>query len=67
MTGTEGKKYQLDAIMKKIKVVEKKLTQQLSRYNEAHAANRQTRDQIDFVRRERINNQQIHKKLAKEL
>ena len=55
LTGTEGKKYKLDPLFKKIKVLEKKLIQSLSRYNECHAINKKTRDE-DRIRRERSNN-----------
>jgi len=50
-----------------IRVLENRLDKQLQKFNEAIAANKKLRDQIDLLRRERLVFDDIYKKLENEL
>ena len=54
-------------IQKQIKILENRLEKALVKYNESIAHNKQLRESIDNLRRERIVFDQIYKKLEKEL
>merc|ERR1719277_2995260 len=55
------------AVQKQIRVLENRLDKALQKFNEAIAANRVTREQIDTLRRERVVFDDIYKKLENEL
>jgi hypothetical protein len=55
------------AINKQIRVLENRLDKALVKFNEARAFNKQLREEIDNLRRERVVFDQINAKLAKEL
>jgi hypothetical protein len=55
------------AIHKQIRVLENRLDKALVKFNEALAFNKQLREEIDNLRRERVVFDQINAKLAKEL
>ena len=55
------------AIQKQIRVLENRLDKALVKFNEALAFNKQLREEIDNLRRERVVFDQINAKLAKEL
>jgi hypothetical protein len=55
------------AINKQIRVLENRLDKALVKFNEALAFNKQLREEIDNLRRERVVFDQINAKLAKEL
>ena len=54
-------------IQKQIKILENRLEKALVKYNESIAHNKQLRESIDNLRRERLVFDQIYKKLEKEL
>ena len=56
-----------EQVSKDVKSLENKLDKQLQKYNQAVAHNRQLRDKIDALRRERVVFDKIYKKLEKEL
>jgi len=55
------------AVQKQIRVLENRLDKALVKFNEALAFNKQLREEIDNLRRERVVFDQINAKLAKEL
>ena len=56
-----------EELSRKIKSLENKLDKQLQKYNQAIGHNKQLREQIDSVRRERVVFDSIYKKLESEL
>lgn len=67
MGGAHGAKETSEGIARKIKGLENKLDKSLQKYNEAVAHNKQLREQIDKLRRERVVYDNIYKKLEEEL
>jgi len=67
MGGSSGIKESNEMINKKIKSLENKLDKSLQKYNEAVANNKQLREQIDQLRRERKVYDNIYSKLESEL
>lgn len=65
--GAQGAKETNEGIARKIKSLENKLDKSLQKYNEAIAHNKQLREQIDKLRRERVVYDNIYKKLEEEL
>ncbi|OMJ81002.1 hypothetical protein SteCoe_18615 [Stentor coeruleus] len=65
--GAQGAKETNEGIARKIKSLENKLDKSLQKYNEAIAHNKQLREQIDKLRRERVVYDSIYKKLEEEL
>lgn len=65
--GKQGAKETNEGIARKIKSLENKLDKSLQKYNEAIAHNKQLREQIDKLRRERVVYDSIYKKLEEEL
>ncbi|CAK0850500.1 unnamed protein product [Prorocentrum cordatum] len=55
------------AVAKQIRVLENRLDKGLQKFNEAIAANRSLREQIDTLRRERVVFDDIYRKLENEL
>ena len=55
------------SVQKQIRVLENRLDKALVKFNEALAFNKQLREEIDNLRRERVVFDQINAKLAKEL
>jgi len=55
------------AVAKQIRILENRLDKALQKFNEAIAANRQLREQIDTLRRERVVFDDIYRKLENEL
>lgn len=55
------------AIAKQIRILENRLDKGLQKFNEAIAANRALREQIDTLRRERVVFDEIYRKLENEL
>lgn len=55
------------AVQKQIRILENRLDKALQKFNEAVAANRITREQIDTLRRERLVFDDIYRKLENEL
>merc|ERR1719198_696228 len=55
------------AVQKQIRILENRLDRELQKFNEAIAANRNLREQIDTLRRERVVFDDIYKKLENEL
>merc|ERR1712151_66360 len=55
------------AVQKQIRVLENRLDKALQKFNEAIAANRGLREQIDTLRRERVVFDDIYRKLESEL
>lgn len=67
MGGVHGAKETSESISRKIKSLENKLDKSLQKYNQAVAQNRQLREQIDKLRKERVVYDNIYKKLEEEL
>mmetsp|Transcript_1597 Transcript_1597/g.1102 ORF Transcript_1597/g.1102 Transcript_1597/m.1102 type:complete len:82 (+) Transcript_1597:199-444(+) len=67
MGGASGAKETNEQVAKKIKSLENRLDKALQKYNEAVAHNKQLREQIDTLRRERVVYDNIYKKLETEL
>ncbi len=67
MGGAKGSRETNESIGKKIKGLENKLDKALQKYNEAIAHNKQLREQIDALRRERVVYDNIYTKLETEL
>jgi hypothetical protein len=65
--GATGVKRVNEAVAKKIKSFERNLENTLQKYNEAYAANKKIRDEIDVLRRERNIYEDISTKLEEEL
>lgn len=65
--GAQGAKETNEGIARKIKSLENKLDKSLQKYNEAIAHNKQLREQIDKLRKERVVYDSIYKKLEEEL
>lgn len=65
--GATGVKRINEAVAKKIKSFEHNLENTLQKYNEAFAANKKIRDEIDTLRRERNIYESISHKLEEEL
>lgn len=65
--GAQGAKETNEGIARKIKSLENKLDKSLQKYNEAIAHNKQLREQIDKLRKERVVYDNIYKKLEEEL
>jgi len=65
--GVNSSKDLNNAINKQIKVLENRLDKALQKFNEAVATNKELRDQIDGLRRERVVFDNIYKKLEAEL
>merc|ERR1719437_175401 len=55
------------AVQKQIRILENRLDKSLQTFNEAIAANRKLREQIDLLRRERLVFDDIYRKLENEL
>merc|ERR1712178_512164 len=55
------------AVQKQIRILENRLDKALQKFNEAIAANRNLREQIDTLRRERVVFDDIYRKLENEL
>merc|ERR1712178_94510 len=55
------------AVQKQIRILENRLDKALQKFNEAIAANRSLREQIDTLRRERVVFDDIYRKLENEL
>eukprot|EP00227_Mantoniella_beaufortii_P009215 CAMPEP_0197589222 /NCGR_PEP_ID=MMETSP1326-20131121/10235_1 /TAXON_ID=1155430 /ORGANISM="Genus nov. species nov., Strain RCC2288" /LENGTH=518 /DNA_ID=CAMNT_0043154135 /DNA_START=127 /DNA_END=1683 /DNA_ORIENTATION=- len=67
MGGVNAARENNQQIQKQIKILENRLDKALVKYNEALAHNKQLRQTIDNLRRERLVFDQIYKKLEKEL
>ena len=67
MGGNNAPQEQNQAIAKQIKVLEHRLHRALVKFNEAIAANKDLREEIDNLRRERVVFDGIYKKLQHEL
>jgi len=67
MGGVNASRENNQAIAKQIQILENRLDKALKRYNEALANNKQLRENIDNLRRERLVFDQIYRKLEKEL
>jgi chromosome segregation ATPase len=67
MGGIQGAKETNESINRKIKGMENKLDKALQKYNEVVAQNKQIRDGIDTLRREKLVYTNIYKKLQTEL
>merc|ERR1711977_425667 len=65
--GIEAESVNTMAISKQIRVLENRLDKGLQKFKEAVATNKQLRDQIDGLRRERVVFDNIYKKLENEL
>ena len=65
--GAQGAKETNEGITRKLKSLEHKLDKSLQKYNEAIAYNKQLREQIDKLRKERVVYDNIYKKLEEEL
>lgn len=65
--GSQGAKELNEGVARKIKGLENKLDKSLQKYNESIAHNKQLREQIDKLRRERVVYDNIYKKLEEEL
>ena len=67
MGGVNAAKENHSQIQKQIKILENRLEKALQKFNEALAHNKQLRETIDNLRRERVVFDQIYKKLEREL
>ena len=67
MGGANASKENHDLITKQIRILENRLDKALQKFNESLASNKQLRDQIDNLRRERVVFDGIYKKLEREL
>lgn len=67
MGGVNASKENHQLISKQIKILENRLDKALVKFNESLAANKQLRQQIDTLRRERVVFDGIYKKLEREL
>jgi chromosome segregation ATPase len=67
MGGVNAAKENHTQITKQIKILENRLEKALQKFNEALAHNKQLRETIDNLRRERVVFDQIYKKLEREL
>ena len=67
MGGVNAAKENHTQIAKQIKILENRLEKALQKFNEALAHNKQLRETIDNLRRERVVFDQIYKKLEREL
>ena len=67
MGGINAARENNQQIQKQIKILENRLEKALVKYNEAIASNKNLREQIDNLRRERLVFDQIYKKLEHEL
>jgi chromosome segregation ATPase len=67
MGGVNAAKENHAQIAKQIKILENRLEKALQKFNEALAHNKQLRETIDTLRRERVVFDQIYKKLEREL
>lgn len=65
--GLDSSKDNIQAVNKQIRVLENRLDKGLQKFNEAVATNKELRDQIDGLRRERVVFDNIYKKLEAEL
>merc|ERR1712057_13855 len=65
--GIEAESLNNMAIAKQIRILEDRLNAGLQKFNEAIAANRSLREQIDTLRRERVVFDDIYRKLENEL
>lgn len=65
--GANASKHNHEMLTKQIRILENRLAKALQKFNEQNAANKQVRDQIDELRRERVVYDGIYKKLEKEL
>ncbi|KAJ8605902.1 hypothetical protein CTAYLR_004194 [Chrysophaeum taylorii] len=67
MGGVNASKENHAMLTRQIKILENRLAKALQKFNEQNAANKQIRDRIDELRRERVVYDGIYKKLEKEL
>ena len=67
MGGNNAPQEQNQAVQKQVKVLEHRLHRALVKFNEAIAANKDLREEIDNLRRERVVFDGIYKKLQHEL
>merc|ERR1719386_457621 len=65
--GVDASKQNVEATQKQIRILENRLDKALQKFNEAIAANRSLREQIDTLRRERVVFDDIYRKLEGEL
>merc|ERR1719224_210422 len=65
--GVDASKQNVEATQKQIRILENRLDKALQKFNEAIAANRSLREQIDTLRRERVVFDDIYRKLENEL
>jgi len=65
--GVDASKQNVEATQKQIRILENRLDKALQKFNEAIAANRTLREQIDTLRRERVVFDDIYRKLENEL
>ena len=63
----QGQKESNEDVARKIKSLENRLDKQLQKFNQAVAQNKNLREQIDALRRERVVFDNIYKKLETEL
>merc|ERR1719281_1910277 len=65
--GVDAPKQNIEATQKQIRILENRLDKALQKFNEAIAANRSLREEIDTLRRERVVFDDIYRKLENEL
>ena len=62
-----GERENTEDVAKKIKALENRIDKQLQKFNQAVAQNKNIREQIDSVRREKVVFEEIYEKLSGEL